>query len=123
MNNPIRFPTGWLLAVLLLWSLAPVPVRAAGSGAFACDPSLELLDRIQSREQIRAFVYCAIQTIEEQGWEAAKRAFQSDPGMSLFAGTDDLKVDFVAGSETLLPGDDVADLQDDHGHYIVRDMY
>lgn len=128
MNNLVRFSTGWLLAVLLLWSLAPVSVRAAGSGSFACDPSLESLDRIQSREQIRAFVYCAIQTIEEQGWEAAKRAFQSDPswlsnGMFLFAGTDDLKVDFVAGSETLLPGDDAANLQDDHGHYFVRDMY
>lgn len=128
MNNPVRFSTGWLLAVLLLWSLAPVPVLAAGSGASACDPSLESLGRIQSREQIRAFVYCAIQAIEEQGWEAAKRAFRSDPswlsnGMFLFAGTYDLKVDFVAGSETLLPGDDVADLQDDQGHYIVRDMY
>ncbi|MXZ23571.1 MAG: hypothetical protein F4Y80_01680 [Caldilineaceae bacterium SB0665_bin_21] len=128
MNNLVRFSTGWLLAVLLLWSLAPVSVRAAGSGSFACDPSLESLDRIQSREQIRAFVYCAIQTIEEQGWEAAKRAFQSDPswlsnGIFLFAGTDDLKVDFVAGSETLLPGDDAANLQDDHGHYFVRDMY
>ncbi len=43
--------------------------------------------------------------------------------MFLFAGTNDLKVDFVAGSETLLPGDDVANLQDDHGHCIVRDMY
>ena len=128
MNNPLRFSTGWLLAVLLLWSLAPVPVRAAGSGPMICDPSLEALDQIQSREQIRAFVYCAFQTIEEQGWEAAKRTFQSDPswlsnGMFLFAGTDDLKVDFVAGSETLLPGDDVADLQDAQGHYFVRDMY
>lgn len=128
MHNPVRLCAVWLLVVLVLWSSASMSVVAAGSGASACDPSLESLDRLQSREQIRAFVYCAIQTIEEQGWEAAKRAFQSDSrwlsnGMFLFAGTDDLKVDFVAGSETLLPGDDAANLQDDHGYYFVRDMY
>lgn len=128
MYKPVRLGVVWLLAALLWWSSAPVPVAAVGSGPMICDPSLESLDRIQSREQIRAFVYCAIQTIEEQGWEAAKQAFLSDPvwlsnGMFLFAGTEDLKVDFVAGSETLLPGDDVADLQDVHGHYLARDMY
>ena len=128
MYKPVRLGIVWLLAALLWWSSAPVPVAAAGSGSMICDPSLESLDRIQSREQIRAFVYCAIQTIEEQGWEAAKQAFLSDPawlsnGMFLFAGTEDLKVDFVAGSETLLPGYDVADLQDGHGHYLARDMY
>lgn len=128
MNHLVRFVAAWLAAVVLLCSLASMPVVAAGSGPLTCDPSLESLDRIQSREQIRAFVYCAIQTIEEQGWEAAKRAFQSDPkwlsnGMFLFAGTDDRKVDFVAGSEALLPGDDVADLQDPNGHYFARDMY
>ena len=128
MYKPVRLGIVWLLAALLWWSSAPVPVAAAGSGPMICDPSLESLDRIQSREQIRAFVYCAIQAIEAQGWEAAKRAFQSDPawlsnGMFLFAGTEDLKVDFVAGSETLLPGDDVVDLQDVHGHYLARDMY
>lgn len=128
MKLSIRLGPVWALIALALWGLVPASATAAEAAPLTCDPSPAALDRIQSREQIKDYVYCAIQAAEDQGWEAARQAFQSDPawlshGIFLFAGTEDRKVDFVAGSETLLPGDYVADMQDGQGHYFVRDMY
>ncbi len=114
------------LIVLSLLLGASVPVLAEGGGCTVT--AVGRLSEIQSRTDIRHFVQCAVQHVEEVGWEQAIRDFETDPlrrdgPMYLFGGdTDGINIFDASGATP--PGENRRDAQDADGRFhVLRMLY
>ena len=112
-----------LLALTLLL-IAAVPAFAADIDCRT--PAVGRLADLQSRAALRHFVRCAVQHLEEVGWEQAMQDFQTGPQwqdgpMYLFGtSTDGVTIFNVSGSTS--PGDQRRDVQDADGKFHVQRM-
>ena len=107
------------LALLLTLLVAPVAAQTP------CDSHAGRLADLHTREQLKAFVNCAVAHVEAVGLEQAAQDFETgawmDGSIFLFAADTRAVIHFIAGSGQPA-GTDMWQLQDSDGHLISQDM-
>ena len=108
-------------ALVLLLTLLAAPVAAQTP----CDSHAGRLADLHTRQQLKAFVHCAVEHIEAVGWEQAAQDFETsawwEHPVYIFATSADGTALLSPGSD-IAPGDNLWDWQDPDGVYPAREQ-
>lgn len=116
-----------LLLAVLAALLLLVGWAAPAFAQTPCDATGEPLGAIQTRDQLKRLVRCAVGYLAAAGWTHAAEEFQRsgiwlDGSTYLFAGDiSGTSIHFIAGSG-IVPGTDLADLRDSNGRRYMQDV-
>ncbi len=110
------------LVTCLLLGLLAVPAGAQTP----CDSTNEPLRTMQTRQQLRQFVDCAVAHVEAIGWEQAVTDFTTAPAWSdgsiYLYGVDEAAINLFSAGQDFAPGMDLSVLEDADGVQIVPEI-